>query len=69
MQQFYYLDGPSQFNTFFWSGQFDLLTVKGVGYESCHIERLQISSYWWTSQSILKLKYLFIDNYKGYGTC
>ena len=31
---------------------------------SYYIELLRISSYWWTSPSILKLKYLFINTYK-----
>ena len=85
--QFWYLDGPCPFSTCFWSSQFSLLQVKGVGLSlkdsskpveqcvwACHIERLQTSSYWWTSPSKLHLKYLFNNTYKdaplqGYITC
>ena len=32
--------------------------------QSCQVEWLQIFTYWWTSQSILQQKWLFITTYK-----
>ena len=72
LQQFQNLDGPSPFSIFFWSNQFNPLLVREVGSSfnnsskpaeqcdrPCHIDWLQISSYWKIGLMLQIFKYWF----------